>query len=198
MNDKEFLSYVHAHSRTERALFSGEQLTRLLNLSGTETTVASGWYALFAPDAEPLIRKAQERLNAARLTAAGVRTLQELTRFQRQALVEKAFGREILPAFEVGAVLGCLQRLLGVNVPAGEVPDFWRWFSRERGAEWLEWGAVGPAGEDEVVQGFEKYLEICLEKPLAEALAELEKPRRMKFGDALTPATPITPEDPPQ
>lgn len=37
MTDEQFLSYVEAHSRTERHLFSMEDALRLLRLSGSAT-----------------------------------------------------------------------------------------------------------------------------------------------------------------
>lgn len=170
MTDEEFLGYVRIHSTTDRALFSGEQLTRLLRLSGSAWTVGEGWYGFRSWDAEPLIQKAEERL---RLEANGVGILKGLTLTQRQALVEKAFGREEPEPYEVGATYVSLSINLGISVPRNELRDFWRWFSQERGSEWVGWRAVGADVEEEVARKFEQYLEICLEKPLPEALADV-------------------------
>lgn len=43
MNDKEFISYCEIHSQTERALFNGPQVARLIRLSGGDEQMASVW-----------------------------------------------------------------------------------------------------------------------------------------------------------
>lgn len=40
MSDEDFLNYVEAHSDTERALFSGKQIARMLTLAGDEGAAA--------------------------------------------------------------------------------------------------------------------------------------------------------------
>lgn len=69
--DEEFLSYVDIHSRTERALFSGEMLIRLRDLSGMFLTAMGGidpskFYPLHDEDALPLVRRARENLMKAK------------------------------------------------------------------------------------------------------------------------------------
>jgi len=38
MNDKEFIGYCDAHCKTERALFSSEQINRIIKLAGNPDT----------------------------------------------------------------------------------------------------------------------------------------------------------------
>lgn len=69
MDDEEFLNYVDAHSRSERALFSGEHLIRLRELSGMFLTAMGGinpdgFYALHDDQALPMVRRAREKLLA--------------------------------------------------------------------------------------------------------------------------------------
>lgn len=43
MDDREFIEYCATHSETERALFNGPQVARLIRLSGGDEATASVW-----------------------------------------------------------------------------------------------------------------------------------------------------------
>lgn len=61
-SDEEFLSYVEIHSRTERALFSGEHVIRFCKLAGRETNVpADGFYAMHYHDISDALRDARSK-----------------------------------------------------------------------------------------------------------------------------------------
>jgi hypothetical protein len=64
VTNKEFLSYFETHCRTERALFSRDQIARLLRLAGDPTSLGDtpSWMAVYADVADPLILKARRRL----------------------------------------------------------------------------------------------------------------------------------------
>lgn len=73
MTDEEFIDYCDIHSRTERALFSGKQIHRLLTLTGKALgpveSVVDGWFSMHFDVAEPLIKEARERLRKAKVQA---------------------------------------------------------------------------------------------------------------------------------
>jgi hypothetical protein len=64
VTNEEFLGYFSVHCRTERALFSRDQVARLLRLSGDPRPLANtpNWVAVYADVADPLIAKARRRL----------------------------------------------------------------------------------------------------------------------------------------
>lgn len=43
MTDAEFIDYCETHSETERALFNGPQVARLMRLAGAAEQLASVW-----------------------------------------------------------------------------------------------------------------------------------------------------------
>lgn len=63
MTNAEFLDYFEAHSKTERALFSRDQVARLFRLSGTTPSpVPADWVCVTEYVAKPLIERARRRL----------------------------------------------------------------------------------------------------------------------------------------
>lgn len=73
--DESFLWYVEEHSQTPRALFSGKDINRLLQLVGpikgmVESVAAEQqqFYALHYEQAHPLVEKARKRLSRPKLT----------------------------------------------------------------------------------------------------------------------------------
>jgi hypothetical protein len=66
MTDDEFLGYVLIHSETELHLFSGAQIKRLCELAGAPVPSIgdADWYGVEQWTAEPLVKKAYERMRA--------------------------------------------------------------------------------------------------------------------------------------
>jgi hypothetical protein len=68
LTDEEFLGYVEYHCRTERALFEGAHVKRLLELAGefreaNSRSVHPNEFVVMRPEfADPLIKKARERM----------------------------------------------------------------------------------------------------------------------------------------
>jgi hypothetical protein len=64
VTNEEFLGYFAIHCRTERALFSRDQVARLLRLSGDDKPLGNtpNWVSVYADVADPLILKARRRL----------------------------------------------------------------------------------------------------------------------------------------
>jgi hypothetical protein len=65
VTNEEFLGYFSIHCRTDRALFSRDQVARLMRLSGStvpDLTQMPSWIAVYADVADPLILKARRRL----------------------------------------------------------------------------------------------------------------------------------------
>lgn len=68
MSDQEFLSYFSLHATTERALFSGQHINRLLALAGSTDRAVSedgGLWVVYSETADPLIEAAYKRLGGA-------------------------------------------------------------------------------------------------------------------------------------
>jgi hypothetical protein len=69
-DDESFLGYCEIHSRTERALFSGAQIRRLLELADHKMHIDpldlhdGMWLTMRSYLADPLIDRARERLRA--------------------------------------------------------------------------------------------------------------------------------------
>jgi len=66
-SDSNFLDYVRAHSRTDRALFSDRHVARLLQLAGDDRApiyaARSGFTSIDEWTAKPLIDAARARLS---------------------------------------------------------------------------------------------------------------------------------------
>lgn len=65
--DEEFLGYFEIHCRTERALFNGYQIKRLVRLGGMEGDDVEGmrddqWASVYEGQAKPRIDRARARL----------------------------------------------------------------------------------------------------------------------------------------
>lgn len=72
VDDESFLGYCEIHSRTERALFNGGQIRRLLELADLPVPRDirdSSWLTMRSCVADPLIYTARERLRAVKTTA---------------------------------------------------------------------------------------------------------------------------------
>ena len=69
MTDEQLLNYVWYHSKTERALFHGDHINRVLELAGDERRVP-GWREWHAEYAQPVVTiaraKLKEKANARR------------------------------------------------------------------------------------------------------------------------------------
>lgn len=57
MTNEEFLGYFSIHCRTDRALFSRDQIARLMRL-----TRLPDWMSMSSDTADPLIERARRRL----------------------------------------------------------------------------------------------------------------------------------------
>ena len=74
-DDEIFLGYCEIHAATERAAFSGWQIRRLLELADHKTHIDpldlhdDQWFTMRSCLADPLIKRARERLCAARADA---------------------------------------------------------------------------------------------------------------------------------
>lgn len=71
-SDEDFLGYVEIHSQTERALYSGRDINRLLKLAGNppgfvKSVDEKGFYSLHEPEARPLIDAAKRLLKRPKL-----------------------------------------------------------------------------------------------------------------------------------
>ncbi len=65
MNDEELLRYFETHSRTERALFSGDHVARLSKLAGYPVKNPERlpkFMAVHEPVAKPYIERARRRM----------------------------------------------------------------------------------------------------------------------------------------
>lgn len=66
MNDRELIEYAKYHSQTPRALFSGDQVNRILELAGMEPDEFRGWVSWRYKYAKPVIDAARGNIKAKR------------------------------------------------------------------------------------------------------------------------------------
>lgn len=103
-NDEDFLGYCEIHARTERALFSRDQVARLCSLAGVASPKALGnWTSLPTQMMAPLLEEAKAalkrgKLAALPLTGSKVRVLdKDPTTASWRGVEAKVLAEAILP-----------------------------------------------------------------------------------------------------